>query len=476
MGVDNEIVKLSADKTGSHFHANGDEQELLASAEEVAFTRERFIHNLRLLWNRRRFLLRCLVIGLVAGTLLAFLIPRRFQSSAQLMPPDQQSSGGLALLAAMSGPGGMSGSGGLGMLAGDLLGIKSTGALFVGVLRSRTVADRIIDQFDLKKVYWESLQEKAREQLAENTTITEDRKSGIITITVTDHDRKRAAAMAAGYVNELNALIAQVSTSAARRERIFLEDRLSNVKLDLESAEKDFSHFASNRGAIDIPAQGRAMVEATATLEGQLIAAQAQLQGLKQIYSDQNVRVRATQARIDELRQQLHRLTGKTDERAVDGVEQASDNSYPTLRQLPILGVPYADKLRRLKIQEAVFETLTKQYELAKVQEAKEIPSVKELDAPIIPERKSYPPRLLITILGMLFGLMVGVMWVLGKNRWQQLDAQDSGKVLAQEVFSTVAAHLPWNSRNGKTQEADHSETASDQQKEPATKGVAAGG
>src|SRR5690348_2964933 len=121
--------------------------------------RERLLGRLRLLWNERRFLVRSVLVGLLASIFVAFLIPKQFESTAQLMPPDAQSPNSLALLA------GLSGQGGLGMLAGDLLGIKSTGALFVGVLRSRTVQDRIIARFDLKSVYGKSLMDQARQKL-----------------------------------------------------------------------------------------------------------------------------------------------------------------------------------------------------------------------------------------------------------------------------------------------------------------------
>jgi len=436
---------------------------------EEQFSRERLLARLRLLWNERRFLVRCVLIGLLVATLTAFLIPKQFESTAQLMPPESPSTSSLALLAGMSAPGG------LGMLAGDLLGIKSTGALFVGVLRSRTVEDRIVDRFDLKKVYGLSLQMKAREKLAEQTAVAEDRKSGIITITVTDHDPKRAAEIATAYVEELNTLIEQLSTSSARRERVFLEERLSAVQKDLEAAEKDFSQFASSKGAIDITEQGKAMVEAAATLEGQLIAAQSEMEGLKQIYSDNNVRVRSTQARINELHQQLRRLGGKGGSTSENGDNPGADAPYPTLRQLPILGVPYADKLRRLKIQEAVFETLTKQNELAKVQEAKEVPSVKELDVPTVPEHKSYPPRLVIMILGMLCASVVGMVWVLGQAMWEETNPQDPGKVLAQEVFHTLAARIPWVSRNGASKESLEADAKSEGEDRPSAKGASAG-
>ena len=142
--------------------------------------------------------------------------------------------------------------------------------------------------------------------MREHTDVAEDRKSGIITIGVTDRDPKRAAAMAHAYVDELDRLVAQVSTSSARRERIFLEERLKTVKSELDTTAKNFSNFASKNTAIDIPAQGKAMVEAAANLQGRLIAAQAELSGLQQIYTNNNVRVRAAEARVNELQQKLN--------------------------------------------------------------------------------------------------------------------------------------------------------------------------
>ena len=226
-----------------------------------------------------------------------------------------------------------------------------------------------------------------------------DRKSQIITISVTDHDPKRAAAMGQAYVAELNRLVAELSTSSARRERIFLEERLKSVSQDLESAEKEFSQFSSKNTTLDIKEQGKAMVEAAATLQGQYIAAQSELEGLKQIYTDNNVRVRSVRARIDELKHQLEKLGGKG-ESMTDASSQPGDSLYPSIRKLPLLGVTYADLYRRTKIQEAVLETLTKEYEMAKVQEAKEIPTVKVLDPANIPDKKSFPPRTLISAVG----------------------------------------------------------------------------
>jgi uncharacterized protein involved in exopolysaccharide biosynthesis len=243
-------------------------------------------------------------------------------------------------------------------------------------------------------------------------------------------------------------LVADVSTSSARRERIFLEGRLQAVNQDLEAAEKEFSQFASKNTAIDIKEQGKAMVDAAATLQGQLIAARSELEGLKQIYTDQNVRVRAAQARMAELKSQLEKLGGKGESSSLEGSAR-NDPLYPSIRKLPLLGVTYADLYRRTKIQEAVFETLTQEYELAKVQEAKEIPTVKVLDPPNLPEKKSFPPRTLLTLLGTTLALACGVTWVFGSALWEGTDPADPRKLLAQEVFNTVKAAIPWASRNG---------------------------
>jgi uncharacterized protein involved in exopolysaccharide biosynthesis len=410
--------------------------------------REPVLPRLRLLWGMRRFLGRCAVLGFLLATLIAFLIPSEYESTARLMPPDQQSGGGMALMAMLSG--GQNGSsGGLGSLASELLGAKTTGAMFIAVMHSRTAQDGIIQRFDLKKVYWTRLEESARKRLERNTEITEDRKSGVITLVVTDHDAKRAAAMAGAYIEELDVLTAKLNTSAAHRERVFLEGRLDKIKVELESAEKDFSQFSSKHATLDISAQGRAMVEGAASLQGQLIGAESQLEGLRQIYSDNNIRVRSTQARIAELRNQLRKLGGTYSENVPGSDQNASDNTYPTLRQLPILGVPFADKFRQLKVEEVVYETLTKQFELAKVQEAKEIPSVKVLDQPEVPERKSFPPRTLIIIAGAACSVLLGAAWVFGTARWRQIDPHDPGMKFAQEIFGTVRAGMPWVNASG---------------------------
>jgi capsule polysaccharide export protein KpsE/RkpR len=405
-------------------------------AEDPRVSRERLLSKVRLLWENRIFLLRILFWCGLASTLIVFLIPKRYDAVTRLMPPDNQASLGPLMAAALPGQG----SSGLGSFAGDLLGIKNSGALFTGILQSQTVQDRLIKQFNLKELYRDRLIEDARLDLAAHTGISEDRKSGILTISVSDKDPRRAAAMATAYVTELDRLVAQVSTSSARRERLFLEERLQNVKRDLDAASGKFSEFASKNTAIDIPAQGKAMVEAAARLQGELIAAESELRGLQAIYTAQNVRVRSAQARVSELRTQLEKLGGTGQE--LQDSSSSPSSIYPSIRKLPVLGVTYADLYRQTKIQETVFELLTRQYELAKVQEAKEIPSVKILDAAVVPTKKSFPPRLLLIAVSTFASLLLASAWLIAKEIWRGIPPEDSRKQFAFEIGNALQGDL----------------------------------
>jgi len=422
------------------YRDNDLEPELIVGLEVPEKPRRRMVTRLALLWQERRLIFRCAAIGLVISTILAFLIPVRFTSTTQLMPPDQVGQGLATTLAALT-----KGSGSeLGSIGSELLGLRTSSDLFIGVLHSRTVLDDIINKFNLKQLYGVNRIEAARKALTSRTDITGDRKSGIITIKVVDHDPQRAAAIAREYVEQLNQIVVTLNTSSAHKERIFLENRLGQVQQDLESAEKDFSKFASQNDAIDVKEQGKALIGAAAELEGQLIASQTQLEGLRQIYTDNNVRVRSLEARIAEYKRQLKKLNGNADEAtppASSGDDSANGQTqelYPSIRKLPLLGVPWADLYRRTKVEEVVFETLTKQYEIAKVEEARETPSVKVLDPADVPEQKSFPPRMLLMLCGTLLVMAAASGWILARERWQQIDPADPGKVLAIDVYQTV--------------------------------------
>lgn len=396
-----------------------------------------------LLWKRRRKLALLIGISFLVSLAISFSIPKQYKSTTSIMPPDQQGSGAM-LLAALAGHSGTLGA--LGGLAGGLLGEHNTTALFVDLLHSGTVSGHLIDRFDLQHVYHKRYRIDAAKQLARCTKITEDKKSGVITIAVEDRSRVRARDLAQAYLDELNKLVTRTNTSTAHRERIFIEHRLSAVGTNLEDAELQLSQFSSKSSTVDIKEQTRAMVEAGAQVQAELLVEQSGLQSLRQIYGDGNVRVRETEARIASLQDELTKMTGSSTPLTAHAIDDDDMNSgvddrgelYPPLRQLPRLAVSYADLYRRVKVQEAVFELLTQQYEMARIQEAKDVPVVSVIDTPGIPEKKSFPPRLLLTLLLTFLSFAGASALIIVREHWAKVDPSDPRKMLSADVLPVL--------------------------------------
>jgi capsule polysaccharide export protein KpsE/RkpR len=369
-----------------------------------------------LLWQHRRTLAWITAISLLASLAIAFAIPKRYKSSASIMPPDQQGSSTM-LLAALTGHTGNLGA--LGGLASGLLGGHNSTALYVDLLRSGSVSGHLIDRFDLMHVYHKRHHIDAAKHLARCTRITDDKKSGVITIEVEDRDRKRARDLAQGY---------------------------------LEQAQLDLSEFSSRSSTVDIKEQTRAMVDAGARVQAELLIEQSGLQSMRQIYGDGNVRVRETEARIASLKAELAKMTGSsaplTPESLHDDTGTDSGDGggkvelYPPLRQLPRLAVPYADLYRRVRVEETLYELLTQQYEMARIDEAKDVAAVNVIDAPGIPEKKSFPPRLLLTLLLTCVSFMCASVWILFRSHWSTVDVRDPRKALAAEVLPVLRRRI----------------------------------
>lgn len=356
---------------------------------------------LDLLWSRAVLLARVTALGTLLALLVAFLLPRRYTSTISLMPPSRQMPAGM-----MAAVGELANNPQVGNYASELLGAKSTGSMFVGVLQSRVVADALIDKFDLRRVYGDKYYYQARRQLAKNTGVSEDRKSGIISVNVTDRDRARAQALANEYVTQLNHQVAALNTSDAHQERVFLESRLALYKADVDKAAAELGEYSSSHATFGLKEQATAELTGAATLQGQVIVAESELQGLRQVYGEQNYRVKAGEARVSELRLQLKKATGQ-DMNAPDA------DAYPSLRELPVLGIRYQELLRNATVAETIFVTLQKRLELAKVEEAREVPAVQVLDPADLPEKYSWPPRSVIALSGFVlsFGLCALFIW-----------------------------------------------------------------
>ncbi len=273
--------------------------------------------------------------------------------------------------------------------------------------------------------------------LGRHTTIEDDKKSGVISITFTDTNAERARAITQAYLDELNSVVTRSNVSSARREREFIEKRLVEVQAELQSAQKALSEFSSVNTTLDIKEQTHAMVDAAAKLQGELIWGRSELDSLTQIYGEENVRVRAARARVASLAQELGKLSGSSTGAIEDsGTEAAGDKRslYPSLRQLPRLAVPYANLYRRVRIEETVFELLSQQYEMARLEEAKDTPVVSVIDPPLVAEKKSFPPRLLVILLLTAVSVASRAGYILIGHQLSRIGPDDPRKVLAQQI------------------------------------------
>lgn len=406
------------------------------SAQHVSSKREALfsgtsthVGRIAILWSHRATLLRVFAAAAPISLAVAFLIPKQYTSVARIMPPDQQS-GGTSMLAALATHAGSLGM--LGSLAG-LLGTHPTTALFVSLLQSGTVRADLVRRFQLQEVYRKRYAVDAQIKLAHCTKISDDKKSGVITVAVTDRSPARARDLAQAYLDELNQIVIRTANSSAHQERVFIEQRLKTVTVDLERAQRDLSQYSSQTNAVDLKEQTRAMVDAGARIEASLTIEEGTLNSLRQVYGDENVRVREAEARIATLRRELNKLAGSP---AASEDESSSDvnDLYPPLRQLPRLAVPYADLYRRVRVQEAVYELLTQQYETARIEEAKDVPVVAVIDKPGVPEKKSFPPRALLMTVLTGAAVISASAWILLRERWRELCPEHEFRLLIDQI------------------------------------------
>src|SRR5260370_5081248 len=310
---------------------------------------------LALLWRERRFLWRVGWKTAIIAAVVAVCLPSHYDGITKIVAGENQSGGGMGVLSKLVG--GSSGGRGGGLDPTSLLGLKAPGALYVEIMTSRTVQDRLIDKFDLRHhysrvgrwfpgvyKYWlgrklfASDYYATRKHLASFTDFDEDKKSGVVTLTYTDYDRETAAKIANSYVDELHRLASRLSASDARRATQVIGDRLTSAKHELDQACLALSQFSSKNAIMDPGSQGRTMVDAAGRLQGELIASETELRVQQQIYSDDNIKVRTTKARIAELQSQLRQLMGNSSADTGGGSKGAQ--LYPSMRALTMLCYP----------------------------------------------------------------------------------------------------------------------------------------
>jgi uncharacterized protein involved in exopolysaccharide biosynthesis len=280
-------------------------------------------------------------------------------------------------------------------LSASALGIKNPGDMYVGELKSTTIADNIIKKFDLAKLYDKDYPEDVRKKLAHYVTIQNDKKSGIISIEVIDEDPKRAADMANAFVTELKELNKDMSSSDAQERKAFFDARLTEVKASLAQAEQDMKGFQEKSGIIKLDAQATAAIEGISVLKAQIASQEVEMKVMRTYATAKNPDIKRAEQAVQGMRAQLAQLEAKSDRASA---------IVPT-GNIPSAGMEYLKKLRELKFNEALYELLLKQYEAAKLDEGKNPIAMQVVDYAKPPVKKSSPKRVLITIIAFILGL-----------------------------------------------------------------------
>lgn len=343
-----------------------------------------------------------LVTGTVALAISLLMTPM-FTSTVTIMPPQQQQSSLSAIMGQL---------GGLASMAGGIAGVKSPADIYVGILESRTVADNLISRFDLKTRYKKETLEETRKELATLRSFNGGKKDGMIAISATDEEPKFAAQLANAYVEELEKLNQTLALSEASQRRLFFEKQLNATKDQLADAEIALRTTQEKTGMIKPDAQVQAIITNAAQLKGTIAAKEVQLRSMRSFATNKNPEVIRAQEELSGLQSQLGKL--EKDQKSNDG-----DFMVATSR-IPGVGVEYVRSVRNVKYYETIFELLSKQFELAKIDEARDSNTLQVLDRAIPAERKSKPQRTLIVLAGLISGVLIGILWAYLSESYQR--------------------------------------------------------
>jgi tyrosine-protein kinase Etk/Wzc len=367
--------------------------------------------------RRWRLVVSVSVAAFAVSTAVAFSLPKVYSSTALILPP-QQDSGMIGMMSAMTG--------GMASLAGDLLGKGNSSDLYVGLLHTQAVKDAVIDRFKLMEVYDQSYRLDTYRALEQRTEIAAGKKDGIISITVEDRDPKRAAQLANAFVEELGKLTVRLSVKGAGQSRGYLEERLAQAKGDLARAEEAMKNFQSRNKALDVPEQAKAAIIGVAQLKAQLAVQQAQLAAMRSRFTDSTQEVRDIKASIASIQGQLEREEGRT-----------TGSSIPSVGAVPELGQEYVRLMREFKVQETIVELLTKQYEMARFTEGKDLPGMQIVQQATVPDKKIKPKRGVVILMATLASFLFAVIHLVFQEflktvpeeklvRWRMLTARGS--------------------------------------------------
>lgn len=358
---------------------------------------------LAVLARRKKRIAEATGVAALAGVVLSLLLPVRFTATTRILTPQPTPSAAALMMSQpvistasslMSGAGGFS--------------LRNPNDLYVGLLRSRPIADAILQQFGLPRVYRASNMSAARTRLADNTTITSE-KSGLIAISVTDGDRARAARMANAYTDQLRALTRNLALTEASRRRIFYEAELKRATDDLTAAQLAFRNFQQQKGLVELDAQARALIGRIAQMRAEAAAREVQLQALRSYSTESNPDVEMAESQLASLRAQLAQM------------EQRNESSPSTagigLQDMAGGGLNYLRAEHELQYRQALLDLLMKQYDAARLDEAKDATIIQVVETAAPPDRKTSPHRVQVVLACAALGFFCACLYF-GLGQW----------------------------------------------------------
>jgi len=334
-----------------------------------------------------------LVCGILA-TIIAFIVPETFTATARILPP-QQSSANSAFLNQLSNA----------VLGGSSPDKSAVADVYIGVLKSRTIADKMIERFKLQERYDIDTMVKTREKLEKKTTIEVPKTSVLIEISVEDEEPQFAADMANAYVEYLSEQNSRLGVTESSQRRVFFEQKLEEERQKLTDRESELQQFQEKKGAFQVSNQMEAVIQALTDMTAKETALEMELQRLRAGATKENPEVVKKEAELKELSKKIRDFRVKN---------AANDPLDPLLSTsvMPEVLREYTRKARDLRYQESLYDAVAKQYESARLDEAKDAPVIQIVDTAIAPDRKSAPKRIIYLLAGVFFGGCVSVVIV----------------------------------------------------------------
>jgi len=375
-----------------------------------------------LLRGKKTVLKFMLVTAALAAILVYFVMKPMYTAEATFLPPQSAPGSGVSQMLGQLGS-----LGSLGALSG---GLKSPGDVYVGILKSRTIADELIKRFDLQTIYKTKRISDTAKRLKDRSTFVSG-KDTLITISVEDHDANRATRLANGYLDALYEQNGRLALTEASQRRLFFEQQLEHEKDSLADAEVELKKTEEQTGLISPGGQAQLGIDSIAQVRAEISSREIELDALKQAATDQNPAVVRLQTQIDGLQQQLQKLENGS-------VVRRPGNVLPATAKVPELALEYVRKEREVKYHEVLFGLIAKQYESARLDEAREAPVLQVVDRAVVPDRKSGPPRTLIMLATCLLGALAGAVWIIGKDFLDKL-LQDPARAAKYEALRRAA-------------------------------------